>query len=152
METDGLLPRKKLEAKIALALYFSARANNQPKCMDEIIHYCKANSSEVNSCLKKTESIIFSNFDMRQHAEDLADRVTWKLGLEYNARQYVRTEVLTLKEYMEGKPPKTIVAVGLLYWVVQLKRVPCGETKVDLVNRIYGACGITKATLFNNAR
>ena len=88
---------------------------------------------------------------MRQHAEDLADRVAWKLGLEYNARQSVRTTVLSLKDYMEGKPPKTIVAVGL-YWVVQLQRDLCRETKVDLVNRIYGACGIIKATLFNNAR
>ena len=88
---------------------------------------------------------------MRQHAEDLADRVSWKLGLDYNARQSVRATVLSLKDYMEGKPPKTIMAVAL-YWVVQLQRELSRETKAELVNRIYEACGITKSTLFNNAR
>ena len=59
METGGLLPRKRLEAKIALALYVSARVNKKPKCMSEILNYCSASSSEVNSCLKKTKSILF---------------------------------------------------------------------------------------------
>ena len=142
----GLLPGKNLEAKIALAIYVAARVDKKPRCMSEILHYCSTRSSEVNSCLKKTQSILFTNVDMRQHAEDLSDRVTWKLGLHYDVRQQVRETVLNLKEHMEGKPPKTIVAVAL-FWVVSHTRTLSREEKMVIMDSSFEAVDITKATL-----
>ena len=88
---------------------------------------------------------------MRQHAEDLSDRVTWKLGLHYDVRQQVRETVLNLKEHMEGKPPKTIVAVALS-WVVSHTRTITREEKMAIMHRSFEAVDITKATLENNSR
>jgi transcription initiation factor TFIIIB Brf1 subunit/transcription initiation factor TFIIB len=114
IESRGLLKSKPLDAKVALVLFVSARANKKPKCLSEILRYLSATNSQVNSCLKKTMTTIFSNIDFRLNAEDIIEKIIYKLNLSEKVRIASKHTANKLKPFMEGKPPKTIAAVALL--------------------------------------
>lgn len=150
IESSGLLRSKPLDAKVALVLFVSARANKKPKCMSEILHYLDASNSQVNACLKKTMDNIFSNVDFRLNAEDIIDKILWKLNLSEEVRLASKYTAGKLKPFMEGKPPKTIAAVALIN-VSQLF-VNNAQERKDWMNRIADAVGVTGQTLMNNAK
>jgi len=57
---------------------------------------------------------IFSNIDFRLNAEDIIEKIIYKLNLSEKVRIAAKYTANKLKPFMEGKPPKTIAAVALL--------------------------------------
>ena len=114
IESSGLLRSKPLDAKVALVLFVSARANKMAKCMSEILHYLSATQSQVNACLKKTMKEVFSHVDFRLKPEEVIEKIIYKLNLSAEVRAASKHTASKLRPLMEGKPPKTIAAVALL--------------------------------------
>ena len=115
IETRELLPHKPLDAKVALVLFITARANKRPKCLPEILRYCSSSvtPSIVSKCLKKTKPVLFPHIDFRVNAEDIIDRVIYKIGYSEEVRQYTKHTARNLVDFTTGKPPKTVAAMAL---------------------------------------
>ena len=115
IEFRELLIRMILEAKVALALYISARANKKPKCLAEILKYFPSSitPSKVGKCQKKIQAILFSNVDLNSNAEDYIDRAIFKAGFVEEVRRAAKHTASKLQDFTCGKPPKTVAAMAM---------------------------------------
>jgi transcription initiation factor TFIIIB Brf1 subunit/transcription initiation factor TFIIB len=132
-----VLKGKPLDAKVALCLFVSARANHKPKQLCEILRYTTATTSKVNSCLKKTMTTVFSHVDFRSQPSDIIDKVIYKASLPEDVRSSGKEAAEKLKPFMEGKPPRTIAGVALYFVSKQYRR-----SDRDALSRIAEAVGV----------
>ena len=77
---------KPLEAKVALCLFVAARAERRAKPLCEILKYTSATQSQVNACLKRTMSTVFSHVDFRLQPSDIIDKVIFRASLPEESR------------------------------------------------------------------
>ena len=141
------LKGKPLDAKVALCLFVSARANHKPKLLCEILKYTTAKTSQVNSCLKKTMTTVFSHVDFRSQPSDIIDKVIYKASLPEDVRSSGKEAVEKLKPHMEGKPPRTIAGVALYFVSKKFRRSDRGA-----LGRIAEAVGVAEVTITKNAK
>ena len=146
IESLDVLKGKPLDAKVALCLFVSARANHKPKQLCEILRYTTAKTSHVNSCLKKTMTTVFSHVDFRSQPSDIIDKVIYKASLPEDVRSSGKEASEKLKPLMEGKPPRSIAGVALYFVSKKYRR-----SDRDTLSRIAEAVGVTENTIIRNA-
>lgn len=146
IESQGDLKGKPLEAKVALCLFVSARANKKPKPLCEILRYVSATQSHVNACLKRTMKTIFSHVDFRLQPSDIIDKTIFKANLPEEIRQPAKDLSEKLKPLMEGKPPRTIAGVALFFVTRSLRKQDRG-----ILGRIAETVDVAEKTITRNA-
>ena len=119
---ENLLPRRSLDAKVAISLLFSCRQIGRSIKPDSLARYVNAEVSEISQCYKdlKKNSPKFQGVQTRFMPVDKLKEVFTKMRVEPDVRKaaLIVAENFVKNGVQEGKRPATIA--GAAWLIVQV--------------------------------
>ncbi|CDW73110.1 transcription initiation factor iib [Stylonychia lemnae] len=141
IEDKEILRGKSVNGKVAGAIYYASRKNNQPRSLKKILATMQVNFKELNSCTKKIREL-FPDERVIVKPWQLADQACNKLelGIDVNNAAKHTAEQIYKLEIATGRQPQTIAGVAV-FIVSQL------STQKKSLSEIAESLSITEQTI-----